>query len=140
VPQSFAVSPEGSRVAVVFLIDEVKTTYVFPIERNKLGKAVYLGKPIQIASAPTNADRVTWADSVTLALLAPSQAVGYIPCLVTVGGQLTVSTAVENANSLTVNGIGQLFILQPNGNVLESRGSSWLTIAQDVLALHVSND
>lgn len=140
VPQSFAVSPEGSRVAVVFLVDETKLTYVFPVERNKLGKPVYLGRPIQIATAPTNADEVTWADSVTLALVAPNKPAGFIPCLVTVGGQLKASTAIETASSLAVNGIGQLFVLQPGGNVLESRGSSWVTIAQNILALHVSND
>jgi hypothetical protein len=140
IPQSFAISPEGSRVAVVYLIDETKVTYVFPLERNKLGKPVYLGKPLQITSAPTNSDKVTWADSVTLALLSPTNPVGYIPILITLGGQLRASTAVENATSLTVNGIGQLFVLQPNGNVLESRGSSWLNVAQGALALHVSQD
>jgi len=140
IPQSFAVSPEGSRIAVVYLIDETKVTYVFPLERNKLGKPVYLGKPLQVTSAPANSDKVTWADSVTLALLSPTQPVGFIPFLVTLGGQLKASTAVENATSLTVNGIGQLFVLQPNGNVLESRGSSWLNVAQGALALHISND
>ncbi len=140
IPQSFAVSPEGSRIAVVYLIDETKVTYVFPLERNKLGKPVYLGRPLQVTSAPANSDKVTWADSVTLALLSPTQPVGFIPCLITLGGQLKASTAVENATSLTVNGIGQLFVLQPNGNVLESRGSSWLNVAQGALALHISND
>lgn len=140
IPQSFAISPEGSRVAVVFLMDETKVTYVFPIERNKQGRPVYLGKPIQLTAVPANADKVTWADSVTLALLAPTRPTGYIPFLVTVGGQLRASTAVDGASSLTVNGLGQLFVLQPTGNVIESRGSSWVTISQNILALHVSND
>lgn len=140
VPQSFAVSPEGSRVAVVFQINKTKVTYVFPIERSKLGRPVYLGKPIQIKDVPTNADKVTWADSVTLALLAPNKTAGFVPCLVTVGGQLSASTAVETATALTVNGLGQLFVLQPNGNVIESRGSSWVTISQNILAVHSSGD
>ena len=140
IPQSFAISPEGSRVAVVFLVDETKVTYVFPIERNKQGRPVYLGKPIQLTSVPANADKVTWADSVTLALLAPTRPTGFIPFLVTVGGQLRASTAVDGASSLTVNGLGQLFVLQPTGNVIESRGSSWVTISQNILALHVSNE
>ena len=140
VPLSFSVSPEGARVAVVYLVDKTKLTYVFPIERNKSGKAVYLGKPIQITSVPANSDHVSWADGVTLALIAPSVPTGVIPCLVTVGGQLNASTAIESASSLSVNGTGQIFVLQPTGNVVESRGTAWVTIAQNILALHVSGD
>jgi hypothetical protein len=140
VPVSFSVSPEGARVAVVYQVDKSKLTYVFPVERSKTGKAVYLGKPIQITAAPVNSDRVTWADSVTLALLAPGTPNGFVPCLITVGGQLNASTAVESATSVAVNGSGQFFVLQPNGNVVESRGTSWVTIAQNILALHVPGD
>jgi hypothetical protein len=57
-----------------------------------------------------------------------------------VGGQLNASTAIEAASSLAVNGTGQIFVLQPSGNVVESRGTSWVTIAQNILALHVSGD
>ncbi len=140
VPQSFAVSPEGSRVAVVYLLNKTKVTYVFPVERSKLGKPIYLGKPIQITGIPANADKVSWADSVTLALIAPNSPSGFIPFLVVVGGQLRASTAVDSATSLAVNGIGQLFVLQKGGNVLESRGSSWVIVAKKILALHVSSE
>ncbi|MCX8529552.1 MAG: LpqB family beta-propeller domain-containing protein [Rhodoluna sp.] len=137
VPISFAVSPEGARVAVVYQIDKIKQTYVFPVERNKLGQVVSLGKPILVSSAPNDSDKVTWADSVTLALVTPSKPTGFIPCLVTIGGLLNASTAIESASSITVNGTGQIFILQPDGNVVESRGSIWTTIAQNILALHL---
>mgnify|MGYP000033979715 CR=1 FL=1 len=140
VPVSFSVSPEGARVAVVYQQEKASYTYVFPVERNKSGKVVYLGKPIKITAVPVNSNQVSWADSVTLALIAPSVPNGYIPCLVTVGGQLNASTAIEAASSLAVNGTGQIFVLQPNGNVVESRGTSWVTIAQNILALHVSGD
>jgi hypothetical protein len=53
---------------------------------------------------------------------------------------LNASTAVESATSVAVNGTGQFFVLQPNGNVVESRGTSWVTIAQNILALHVPAD
>jgi Lipoprotein LpqB beta-propeller domain/Sporulation and spore germination len=140
IPVSFAVSPEGARVAVVYLLDKLKLTYVFPVERNKGGEPVSLGKPIQVTSAPNNSDKVTWADSVTLALLTPGSPSGFVPCLVTIGGQLNAATSIDLAKSVTVNDNGQLFVLQPDGNVIESRGSTWVTIAQKVLALHVSND
>jgi hypothetical protein len=139
-PVSFALSPEGARVAIVYLVGKVKVTYVFPIERNKSGDAVSLGKPLQVTAAPINSDHVTWADAVTLAVLAPGSPTGFVPCLVTVGGQLNVATSIDSANSVSVNGTGQLYILQPDGNVVESRGSSWVTLAQKVLALHVSTD
>ncbi len=137
VPISFSVSPEGARVAVVYQIGKIKQTYLFPIERNKSGEPVIIGKPILVTSAPKNSDRVSWADNVTLALITPSAPNGFIPCLVTIGGLLNPSTAIESANSITVNGTGQLFVLQSDGRVVESQGSSWTTIAQNILALHL---
>jgi hypothetical protein len=137
IPTSFSISPEGARVAVVYLIDKIKQTYVFPIERNKSGEAVSLGEPILVTSAPKNSDKVTWADNVTLALITPAKPTGFIPCLVTISGLLNASTAIESASAITVNGTGQLYILQPDGNVVESRGSIWTTIAQNILALHL---
>ncbi|MFM1785978.1 MAG: hypothetical protein RLZZ108_1002, partial [Actinomycetota bacterium] len=35
---------------------------------------------------------------------------------------------------------GQMFVLQPNGNVVQARGSSWSTIAQSVLAMHLAGN
>jgi len=140
VPVSFDLSPEGSRVAVLFRVGKVNLTYVFPIERNKQGLPVSIGSPTQVTPAPKNASWVTWADGVTLAMLAKTSAGSTIPYLVTVGGQLSPSRALESGVSVVVNGTGQIFVLQSNGNVVESRGSSWVTISQGVIALHVSGE
>lgn len=140
VPVSFSVSGEGARVAVVYQVGEAKLTYVFPIERDRKARVIALGEPLRVTSAPANASSVSWADSTTLALLAPSAQGGFIPCLVTVGGRLTVARTIEAAKSVVVNGTGQMFVLQPNGNVVQARGSSWSTIAQSVLAMHLAGN
>jgi hypothetical protein len=140
VPLSFDVSPEGARVAVLYRVGKVNLTYVFPVERNKQGVPVSIGAPIQVTPAPKNASWVTWADGVTLAMLAKTSTGATIPYLVTVGGQLVPSRALDSGNSVVVNGTGQIFVLQSTGNVVESRGSSWVTISQGVLALHVSGE
>lgn len=140
VPLSFDVSPEGARVAVLYRVGKANLTYVFPIERNKQGLPVNFGAPTQVTPAPKNASWVTWADGVTLAMLAKTSAGSTIPFLVTVGGQLAPSRAIDAGYSVVVNGTGQFFVLQSNGNVVESRGSSWVTISQGILALHVSGE
>jgi hypothetical protein len=140
VPLSFDVSPEGARVAVLYRIGKENITYVFPVERNKQGVPVNIGAPTQVTPAPKNASWVTWADGVTLAMLAKSSTGSSVPCLVTVGGQLVSSRAIDGGYSVVVNGTGQFFVLQANGNVVESRDPTWVTIFQGILALHISGE
>jgi ABC-type microcin C transport system permease subunit YejB len=97
--------------------------------------------PLGIAKAVRAGTRF---DTVTSLLVLVGYAIpGFVlglAVLVVVGGQLRASTAVDSATSLAVNGIGQLFVLQKGGNVLESRGSSWVIVAKKILALHVSSE
>lgn len=140
IPLSFDVSPEGARVAVLYRVGEASLTYVFPIERDKTGLPVRIGPPLQIRPTPSNSSWVAWADGVTLAMLAKTSSGSTTPYLVTVGGQMVSTSAVDSGVSVVVSGTAQIFVLQANGNVVESRGSTWITIAQTVLALHVSGE
>jgi hypothetical protein len=137
-PISFSISPEGARIAVIYLKDQIRTLEVYPIERNKSGEVVSLGAPFVIPQTPSTLLTVTWSDSVTLAVLTRRADAGFVPMFFTVGGEQTSETALSEARSMSVNDRGEAFVLQPNGNVVEAKGTSWATIAQAILALHIA--
>lgn len=140
IPVSFSVSPEGARLAVVYQVADKRILSVYPIERNKKGEVVSVGAPVIVPKTPPQIFTVTWSDSVTLAALTKRADAGFVPMFFTIGGEQTSASALNEATSLSVSGRGQLFVLQPSGNVVDAKGSTWETIAQAVIALHISTE
>lgn len=131
VPVSFSLSPEGSRVAMAYLVGKTYRTYVFPIERDKAGNPVALGSPITI---PSQASSISWASSVDLALLEADTV-----SLVTIGGRRLMSKTVFAAKTVVATGAGQLYVLDAAGLVNQSVGTTWVEVAVEAKALHLAN-
>lgn len=131
IPVDFSISPEGSRLVVSYLIGSTHRTYLFPIERDKSGNAVAIGSPISI---PGFASSATWSSDVELVLVEGST----ISRLV-VGGRILMSKALANTKSAVASGGGAIYALQNGGSVSQSRSTSWFQVADDVIALHLSN-
>jgi len=135
-PIDFELSPEGTRLAVVYKSKSTSFVFVHAIQRDKLGRPVSIGAPVPVSVARGALD-IAWADMTTVAALVESNK-SQTPLLCEVGGQSVALRSISNAKSIVVNGSSVVFTLQNDGQVLQLTGNKWTPIAKDVIALHAN--
>jgi hypothetical protein len=134
----FALSPEGSRAALVVANGATNQVLVSPVIRNDSGEPIGLAAPISISSDIENAVRLSWFDNVTVAILnsEPDQA---SISLVSIGGTTRIIQAVADVNSLVALGDGSnLYALKESGELVVYRGSFWSSLESSISAIAVA--
>lgn len=134
----FALSPEGSRAALVVANGATSQVLVSPVIRNDSGEPIGLAAPISISSDIENAVRLSWFDNVTVAILnsEPDQA---SISLVSIGGTTRIIQAVADVNSLVALGDGSnLYALKESGELVVYRGSFWSSLESSISAIAVA--
>ena len=134
----FALSPEGSRAALVVANGGTNQVLVAPVIRNDSGEPIGLAAPISISSDIENAVRLSWFDNVTVAILnsEPDQA---SISLVSIGGTTRIIQAVADVNSLVALGDGSnLYALKESGELVVYRGSFWSSLESSISAIAVA--
>jgi hypothetical protein len=132
---AFALSPEGSRAALI--VDRGATNQVLlaSVVRNQAGTPIELASPITLAAELSNPTLVSWFDQVTLSLLT-SQSDSSNIALVEIGGGTRLVQGLADANSLFSLGDGSaMFLLKDTGELFTYRGSFWASIASSVSAI-----
>lgn len=137
VPIDFELSPEGTRLAVVYQTKSTTLVYVHAVTRDSLGRPVAIGAPTPLSSA-TGAIDVSWSDMTTVASIMPNASGATTPWLSELGGQSVALRSTENASRIVVNAAGNVFVLQVDGRVLQLTGTKWTSIANDAIALHIN--
>ena len=134
----FALSPEGSRAALVVANGGTNQVLVAPVIRNDSGEPIGLAAPISISSDIENAVRLSWFDNVTVAILnsEPDQA---SISLVSIGGTTRIIQAVADVSSLVALGDGSnLYALKESGELVVYRGSFWSSLESSISAIAVA--
>ena len=132
---AFALSPEGSRAALI--VDRRATNQVLltSVIRNQAGTPIELASPIALAADLSNPTLVSWFDQVTLSILT-SQADSSNVALVEIGGGTRLVQGLADARSLVALGDGSaMYILKDTGELFTFRGSFWASIASSVSAI-----
>ena len=132
---AFALSPEGSRAALI--VDRGATNQVLltSVIRNQAGTPIELASPIVLAAELSNPTLVSWFDQVTLSILT-SQSDSTNVALVEIGGGTRLVQGLADARSLVALGDGSaMFILKDTGELFTFRGSFWASIASSVSAI-----
>jgi hypothetical protein len=132
---AFALSPEGSRAALI--VDRGATNQVLlaSVIRNQSGTPIELALPIALATELSNPTLVSWFDQVTLSILT-SQPDSSNVALVEIGGGTRLVQGLADAKSLVALGDGSaLFLLKDTGELFTYRGSFWASIASSVSAI-----
>ena len=132
---AFALSPEGSRAALI--VDRGATNQVLltSVVRNQAGTPIELASPIALAAELSNPTLVSWFDQVTLSILT-AQSDSSNVALVEIGGGTRFVQGLADARSLVSLGDGSaMFLLKDTGELFTYRGSFWASIASSVSAI-----
>ena len=132
---AFALSPEGSRAALI--VDRGATNQVLltSVIRNQSGTPIELASPIALAAELSNPTLVSWFDQVTLSILT-TQSDSSNVALVEIGGGTRLVQGLADAKSLVALGDGSaMFLLEDTGELFTFRGSFWASIASSVSAI-----
>jgi hypothetical protein len=131
----FSLSPEGSRVALVIESGGINQVLTAPVIRDDKGVPIQLAAPIAIGSEIDNPVRLSWFDSVTVAIVNDEPDLSNI-ALVSVGGTTRLIQGVTNVGSLVALGDGiNLFALKQSGELVVYRGSFWSSLESSISAI-----
>ncbi len=136
---SFAISPDGSRLAVATRGTSA-ALYVMPIIRNETGIPMALGVGVKILVSSASVKSVSWSDSIHLATLELVEAGVARPSIRMVGGQVQSFALLYNAKTVvSLGGSSAFFVLSADGSVLQLKNSLWNQVQSGATALHYSN-
>jgi hypothetical protein len=131
----FSLSPEGSRVALVIESGGSNQVLIAAVIRDENGVPIQLAAPISIGSEIDNPIRLSWFDSVTVAIVNDEPELSSI-ALVSIGGTTRLIQGVANVSSLVALGDGtNLFALKESGELVVYRGSFWSTLESSISAI-----
>lgn len=132
---AFALSPEGSRAAVIVDRGGSNQVLLTSVIRSQSGTPIELAAPISVATDIENPILVSWFDAVTLSILT-SQPDSSNLALVKIGGGTTLVQGLLGARSLFALGDGSsMYILKETGELFTFRGSFWSSVASAVTAI-----
>lgn len=131
----FALSPEGSRMALIVDRGDSNQVLVSAVIRNQAGIPVELAAPITVAAEVANPTLVSWLDGITIAVLNSQPSVSNVS-LVAIGGVTRVIQGMSDAKSLVALGDGSgLYLLKNTGELFVLRGSFWSSIGVNISAI-----
>lgn len=133
---SFAISPEGSRIAVLTGENETSKLRVAAIVRKSDGMPDYLDKPISPSSG-TKLFSVTWLDETKLGLLSKLPTNSVQPWVTMVGGATTFMPRIANAKNIVGSGQSStVYVLDIFGSMHMYRTGTWQRVADSINAVH----
>ena len=132
---SFALSPGGSKIALLVQGAEQTRVLVSAIVRDSSGTPIELAEPIQIANELSNPTSVSWIDQITVAIV-NTEAGSSSALLSTIGGTSRPLPALPGTRSIVAAGVNsQLYLLTESGELFAYRGSTWSPLRQSIRAL-----
>jgi hypothetical protein len=137
--RGFALSPEGSKIALLVQGPGQVRVFVSGVVRNSSGLPIELAEPIQVASEQTNPISVSWVDQLTVATV-NTEVGSNTGLLTTIGGTSRTIPALAGTRTIVAAGSSsQLYLLTETGELFTYRGSTWSPLRQAIRALAVFN-
>jgi hypothetical protein len=133
--RAFAISPEGSKIAMLVQGSSRTRVLVSAVIRNPSGTPIELAEPLEVASELSNPSSVSWVDQITIATL--NTASGSTSVLLsTIGGTSRQLPALPGTRKIMAAGTSsQLYLLTETGELFSFRGSAWTPLRQSIRAL-----
>jgi len=137
--QAFALSPGGSKIAVLVQGPSRTRVLVSAVVRNLSGTPIELAKPLEVAGELSDPSSVSWVDQITIATV--NTASGSTTALLsTIGGTSRQIPALTGTRTIVAAGSGaQLYLLTETGELFSYRGSAWTPLRQSIRALALVN-
>lgn len=129
--RQIAISPEGSRIAVLESRKSGNVLWVAVISHSPDGEAISLGNPIELTTNSGPVTSFAWANETKIAVLT-SEARATVPKLLQVGGLSSILPVVADAVEIVASNMGDsIYVRTKNGDVFQLRGNNWSLIASD---------
>jgi hypothetical protein len=137
--RGFALSSEGSKVALLVQGSGQTQVLVSGVVRDISGQPIELAEPIRVATEATNPTSVSWIDQLTIATV-NNDGGSSTGVLSTIGGTSRTIPALPGTKSMVAAGVSsQLYLLTETGELFSYRGSTWSPLRQSIRALSVFN-
>ena len=138
--RQFALSAEGSRLALLVGSGATVRAYVVSVLRDKTGLPVSFGAPLEVVGVSDTPMSVSWSDENTIAVLHALGEGTIGASLFTIGGGVRDIGALEAAKTLEARtSFSSVYALDSQRNLYAYRNISWSPIASEVLAVHFAN-
>ena len=137
--RGFALSPEGSKVALLVQGVGRVQVLVSGVVRNISGLPLELAEPIQVAADQANPISVSWVDQLTIATV-NNDGGSSTGLLTTIGGTSRAIPALDGTRKIVAAGANsQLYLLNEQGELFSYRGTTWSPLRQSIKAVAVFN-
>ena len=132
--RGFALSPEGSKVALLVQGSGQARVLVSGVVRNASGLPIELTEPIRVASEQANPISVSWIDQLTIATV-NTDGGSNTALLTTIGGtSRTIPTLAGTRTIVSAGSNQQLYLLTESGDLYTYRGSTWSQLRESIRA------
>ena len=137
--RAFALSPGGSKIAVLVQGPSRTRVLVSAVVRNLSGTPIELAEPLEVAGEISDPSSVSWIDQITIATV--NTANGSTSALLsTIGGTSRQIPALPGTRKIVAAGTSsQLYLLTESGELFSYRGSAWTPLRQSIRALALVN-
>lgn len=136
--EEFAISPEGSRIVARLNTPTGSQVWVSAINRDKTGRPVGFGTPIQLISSVKTPSSIAWAGEVQVAVLDQNDGVRTVPHLITIGADSSSLVGIEGGMRLLSSAVGELYVVNRLGDLYRYKTSNWERVTDGVIAAHFS--
>jgi hypothetical protein len=137
--RAFAISPAGSKIAMLVQGSSRTRVLVSAVIRNPSGTPIELVEPLEVTGELSNPLSVSWIDQITIATV--NTAGGSTSALLsTIGGTSRQLPALPGTRKIVAAGASsQLYLLTETGELFSYRGSAWTPLRQSIRALALVN-
>ena len=137
--QAFAISPGGSKIALLVQGSSRTRVLVSAVVRDLSGTPIELTEPIELAGELSDPTSVSWIDQITIATV--NTASGSTSALLsTIGGTSRQLPALASTRKIVAAGANsQLYLLTDSGELFTYRGSTWTSLRQSIRAIALVN-
>lgn len=138
--RQFALSAEGSRIALLVGSGQNVRTFVASVVRDRDGLPVSFGTPLEVVGANASPISVSWSDENTIAVLHSLGDGTVAPTLHTIGGTVRELGLILAGRSLEARAnASAIFTLDANRVLYGYRNITWSRMFDDVQAIHFAN-
>ncbi len=138
--RQFAVSAEGSRLAILVGSGQNIHAYVSSIVRDKTGSPIAFGAPIEVVGVADTPLSVSWSDENTIAVLHSLGDNSVGATLYTIGGTTRDIGSIQSAKTLeSRSSASEIYAVDSSHNLYAYRNITWSLVRSDVSAVHFAN-
>ena len=138
--RQFALSAEGSRIALLVGSGQNVRTYVASVVRDQDGLPVAFGAPLEVVGSNSSPISVSWSDENTIGVLHSLGDGTVAATLHTIGGATRDLGLIVGGRALEARAnASSIFALDANRVLFGYRNITWTRLFDDVQAIHFAN-